>query len=166
MSVKATTQAVSNVPVGSGTIPNGLGAQYATFYVDQIFFGIEVLKVQEVLRYQRMTPVPLAPSVVEGLINLRGQIVTAVDLRERIGLPKRGTECPPHNVVVTNSEGVVSLLVDGIGDVVEVRGETFETPPETIPEAMRAVLEGVYKLDGKLLLVLSVERVLEFSQQE
>src|ERR1700760_1091136 len=93
---------------------DGSGCQYATFFVDQMFFGVEVLKVQEVLRYQEMTCVPLAPKIVQGLINLRGQIVTAIDMRRRLALPPRANEAQPINVVVRSTEGAVSLLVDEI----------------------------------------------------
>ena len=88
--------------------------QFCTFCVDGLFFGVEVLKVQEVIRYQAMTPVPLAPAVVNGLINLRGQIVTAIDLRRALGLSDRPAGSLPMNVVVRTDDGVVSLLVDGL----------------------------------------------------
>src|SRR3569832_2681021 len=94
--------------------------QYSTFYLDGLFFGIEVEKVQEVIRYQEMTRVPLASSVVQGLINLRGQIVTAIDLRRRLDLKPRPDGELPMNVVVRSDDGAVSLLVDEIGDVLEI----------------------------------------------
>src|SRR3954454_49954 len=106
--------------------------QYCTFYLDGSYFGLDVLKVQEIIRYQEMTRVPLAPPVVRGLINLRGQIVTALDLRRRLELPDRPPEQFPVNVVVQTVEGAVSLLVDEIGDVLSVREQDFERPPETL----------------------------------
>jgi len=135
--------------------------QYATFLVHDLFLGVDVLKVQEVLRYQQMTPAPRADGVVEGLINLRGQIVTAFDMRRRLGLPERPDGETPMNVVVRNDDGAVSLLVDEIGDVVEVDADDFESPPETISRAAREVIEGVYKLSDRLLLVLSAEKALK-----
>jgi purine-binding chemotaxis protein CheW len=135
--------------------------QYATFCLAGLYFGIEVVKVQEVLRYLEMTAVPLAPDVIEGLINLRGQIVTAVDMRQRLDLPKRENHEKPMNMVVRAEEGAVSLLVDEIGDVVEVRQGAYESAPETLPKTQRELIEGVYKLDGRLLLVLDAERVLQ-----
>ncbi|HEY9073267.1 MAG TPA: chemotaxis protein CheW, partial [Desulfobaccales bacterium] len=90
--------------------------QFSTFVVDHLLFGVEVEKVQEVIRYQEMTRVPLAPPVVKGLINLRGQIVTAIDLRRRLGLRERATADLPMNVVIRHDDGAVSLLVDEIGD--------------------------------------------------
>ncbi len=141
------------------------GTQYATFFVHSMYFGVEVLKVQEVLRSQEMTHVPLAPKVIRGLINLRGQIVTAIDMRRRLGLPPIDTDAQPMNVVVRSEEGAVSLLVDEIGDVIEVRPSWFETPPANIPPAQRALVDGVYKLDGKILLVLNTEKTLEVPAQ-
>jgi purine-binding chemotaxis protein CheW len=139
----------------------GSGRQYATFFVDEMFFGVEVLKVQEVLRYQEMTCVPLAPQVVQGLINLRGQIVTAIDMRRRLGLAPRGNDSQPMNMVVRSDEGAVSLLVDEIGDVIEVNGSCYESSPVNMPAAQRIFVDGVYKLDGQLLLVLNTDRTLK-----
>jgi purine-binding chemotaxis protein CheW len=137
--------------------------QLSTFFVDRLFFGIEVEKVQEVIRYQEMTRVPLAPPVVQGLINLRGQIVTAVDLRRRLGLNERVTTDLPMNVVVRHDDGAVSLLVDEIGDVLEVDEETFEQPPDTLDDRARELIRGVYKLEGRLLHVLDAEKTLNLS---
>src|SRR3954447_7509100 len=94
--------------------------QFSTFFVTDLFFGVDVLNVQEVLRFQPMTPVPQAPGVIEGLINLRGQIVTAVDMRRRLQLPPRDEEKSPMNIVVRTTDGAVSLLVDEIGDVLDM----------------------------------------------
>ena len=134
--------------------------QYTTFYLDDMLFGVEVLRVQEVLRYQPTTPIPLAPPTISGLINLRGQIVTAVDLRRRLGLAPRADSEQPLNVVVRGEDSAFSLLVDDIGDVVEVNPERYEPPPDNMPQQQRQMIEGVYKMDGCLLLVLSTERVL------
>jgi purine-binding chemotaxis protein CheW len=102
--------------------------------------------------------VPLAPSDVRGLINLRGQIVTAVDLRRRLELPDRAAGDLPVNVVVRTEDGAVSLLVDEIGDVLEVPAEAFERPPETLRGTARELIRGTYKLDGRLLLILDIDR--------
>ncbi len=121
---------------------------YCTFFLDDLFLGIDVLKVQEILLYQEMTPVPLAHPVISGLINLRGQVVTAMDLRLRLGLTERDPEQLPMNVIVQTKGDTVSLLVDEIGDVVEVEDRAFEPPPETIKGAIRELIDGVYKLNG------------------
>jgi purine-binding chemotaxis protein CheW len=132
--------------------------QYCTFHVDGHYFGLDVLKVQEIIRYQDMTRVPLAPPVVRGLINLRGQIVTAIDLRRRLALSDRPADQLPLNVVVQTDDGAVSLLVDEIGDVLEVSEQLFERPPETLTPAARELIRGAYKLQDRLLLILDPER--------
>lgn len=134
--------------------------QYSTFYLDGLYLGVEVLKVQELIRYQEMTPVPLAPSLIRGLINLRGQIVTAIELRRRFDMPDRPADQMPMNVVVRMEDGAVSLLVDEIGDVVEVNDEQFEPAPETIRGRANDLVTGVYKMAERLLLVLDVERAI------
>ena len=138
--------------------------EYATFFVDGLFFGIDVLQVQEVLRYQEMTQVPLAPAVIEGLINLRGQIVTALDMRGRLKLRARAEGQTPMNTVVRTKEGAaVSLLVDEIGDVVEVDAEAFEPVPDNVDPAARDLLQGVYKLKDRLLLILDTEKTIDIA---
>jgi purine-binding chemotaxis protein CheW len=131
--------------------------RFCTFLLDGLLFGIEVECVQEVIRAQRMTRVPRAPAVVEGLINLRGQIVTAIDLRRRLALPPRDASAQPTNVVVRTDDGAVSFLVDEIGDVVEVDESTFEPPPETLQGVARELMPGAYKLTDHLLLKLDVD---------
>jgi len=132
--------------------------QYCTFFVDGHFFGLDVRQVQEIIRYQEMTRVPLAPPVVRGLINLRGQIVTAIDLRRRLELKERPADQLPVNVVVQTADGAVSLLVDEIGDVLEVSEQLFERPPETLQGIARELIRGAYKLKDRLLLILDTER--------
>jgi purine-binding chemotaxis protein CheW len=135
--------------------------QFATFTVDTLLFGIEVTNVQEVIRYQEMTAVPLAARGAAGLINLRGEVVTAIDMRVRLGLPRRPDDEMPMNVVVRVDDEPVSLLVDTIGDVAQVSADQFEEPPETMTGAGRALVLGAYKLDHGLLLALDVVRAVE-----
>jgi purine-binding chemotaxis protein CheW len=135
--------------------------QFCTFYLDRLMFGVELEKVQEVIRYLEITEVPLAPRVVSGLMNLRGQIVTGIDLRRRLDLADRPAEMQPMNVVIRSGDGAVSLLVDEIGDVVEVTEESFERPPETLQGAVREVLLGVHKLERQLMHVLNTEKACE-----
>src|ERR1700749_2781093 len=137
--------------------------QFATFFVADLFFGVDVLHVQEVLRLQAMTPVPKAQRAVEGLINLRGQIVTAIDMRRRLGMPPRAGNKSPMNIVIRTSDGAVSLLVDEIGDVLDMDASTYERPPENLDPAAKELIRGVYKLKGRLLLVLDAERTAELS---
>lgn len=137
--------------------------QFCTFYLENRFFGVEVEKVQEVFRYQEMTQVPLAPSVVRGLINLRGQIITAIDLRQRLGMKDLSNDQKPMNIVVKADGEVVSLLVDRIGDVLEVKDEVLEPPPETLDEVARQLIPGVYKLKDELLLIIDTKKTLNIS---
>ena len=132
--------------------------QFCSFYLDKLLFGVEVGKVQEVIRHQEMTPVPLAPPVLSGLINLRGQIVTALDLRRRLDFADRAPDKLPMNVVVRTGDEAVSLLVDEIGDVLEVEDESFEAPPQTLQGEARELIRGVYKLKDRLLLMLDTEK--------
>lgn len=137
--------------------------QLCTFFVHGRFFGVDVTRVQEVIRYQEMTRVPLASRVIRGLINLRGQIVTAIDMRARLHLTARTGDELPTNVVVRTDEGAVSLLVDEIGDVVEVESSCFEPLPATLDAVAREIIGGVYKLEDQLLLVLDTERTVVVS---
>lgn len=141
--------------------------QFCTFFLNDIFFGIDVRHVQEVIRYQEMTSVPLAPLDICGLINLRGQIVTNVDLRRRLGMsasPVLSISVPseqlPYNIIVHTDAEVVSLLVDDIGDIVEFTMDNFEPPPTTLKGRLRQVLQGAYKLKDGFLLILDIEKVL------
>ena len=133
--------------------------QYATFYLGREFLGVDVLRVQEVLRKQVMTPIPQAPDDIAGLINLRGQIVTAIDLRRRLGMPCLEPDRESMNVIVRGDEGPLSLLVDDIGDVVEVPADSLEPRPETMTGAATLFLRGIHKLPNSLLGVLDVDRL-------
>lgn len=140
--------------------------QFCTFFLDGLNFGVPVSDVQEVLRYQEMTPAPLAPEVVAGLINLRGEIVMAIDLRRRMGMPKLPDDKQPMNVVVRAQGEVVSLLVDEIGDVLTVDEDVYEEPPETVEGVARELIRGVFKLDGRLLLVLDTAKTVEYGSSQ
>ncbi|WP_369135944.1 chemotaxis protein CheW [Modestobacter sp. I12A-02662] len=133
-------------------------AQLATFWLDGDLFGVEVEHVQEVLRSQGITRVPLAPPAVAGLINLRGQVVTAIELRERLGRKPRPEGQEAVVIVVRLHGEAVSLLVDSIADVVDVNVRDFEAPPDTLDGAGRELIRGAYKLSGQLLLALDVNR--------
>jgi purine-binding chemotaxis protein CheW len=138
--------------------------QFCTFLLDGYLFGVPVPQVQEVIRFQPMTPVPLAPPAVEGMINLRGQIVLAIDLRRRLSLGERCAGELPMNVVVRTADGAVSLLVDEIGDVVEVEPSTFEAPPETLRGPVRSMILGVHKLEHRLLHLLNTEKACQMQE--
>jgi purine-binding chemotaxis protein CheW len=132
--------------------------QFATFRLDRLLFGVPVLKVREVIRFQPLTPVPLAPPTVRGLLNLRGDIVPALDLRRRLGMAPRAQESAAMNLVIAHEHELVSFLVDEIGDVVQVEESVLEAVPDHLPAAVREVLVGIYKLRGELLLALDPVR--------
>lgn len=146
--------------------------QFCTFFLNGIYFGIDVQQVQEVIRSQTFTRVPLAPPDICGLINLRGQIVTVIDLQRRLGI---STDTQPralksqldeelsYNIVVQHDNEVVSLLVDDVGDMLEFTSENFEPPPATLKGKMAESLRGAYKLPDGFLLILATEKVLEKS---
>jgi purine-binding chemotaxis protein CheW len=144
----------------------GAQVQFCTFMLDGHFFGVEVLKVQEVIRYQQLTVVPLAPRVIAGLINLRGEVVTALDLRRRLELKERDENLRPLNVIIRSNGNVTSLLVDEIGDVLQLDSDDFEATLETVSKIGRELIKGVYKLKGRLLLILDVDKTIEVTSGE
>ncbi len=140
--------------------------QLCTFYLDAWFFGMDVQTVREVLLHQELTPVPLAPDEVRGVINLRGQIVTAIDLRRRLDMKEREADASPVNVVVETGDELISFLVDKIGEVIEVDVEQFEHPPDTLKGIARDLILGAYKLPEQLLLVLDLEKTADLDFPE
>lgn len=142
----------------SASTPTGLKSneQLTTFFVDGSMFGIEVLSVQEVAKAPTVFNVPLAPKFVLGLVNLRGQIAMALGLRELLGSPSQALD--DRMSVVCKLEGhLVALIVDSIGDVVEVEASKFEETPDTIPFNVRRFIKGIYKMNGVLLSVLDLD---------
>jgi purine-binding chemotaxis protein CheW len=137
--------------------------QYATFEVADQLFGVDVAKVQEVLRFHEYTRVPLAPAAVGGLFNLRGQVIAAVDLRVQLGLPPQDLADPVMNVIVRMDDEAVSLLVDRIGEVVELTDDSIERTPDTLAGPTRDLIAGTFKLDNRLMLALDVRRALDTS---
>lgn len=132
--------------------------QYVTFTLGGALYGVDVTRVQEALRAHTRTRVPLAPIDVAGLVNLRGQVVLTIDLRPRLGLPPLAADAEPMMVVVQVDGEPVSLLVDEIGDVLEVGPERFEVPPDTLDVGLRRLITGAYKLESTLLLILDVDQ--------
>ena len=135
--------------------------RYCTFMLGDLYLGVPVTKVQEVIRAQQRTRVPLVSTVVNGLMNLRGEIVTTIDLRRRLELAPLDNGSESMNVVIRSDEGVVSILVDQIGDVLEVGDAEFESVPATLRGPCRELVSGIYKLDGVLLLILDTDRLLD-----
>ena len=140
---------------------NDQNLQYCTFLLDNFLFGIEVTQIQELLPAQRMVNVPLSPPTIKGLINLRGQIVTAIDMRKMLDLPELDSDRASMNVVLLDEGEAVSLLVDEIGEVMEVDERRFEAAPDTLRSNVRHLITGAYKLNDRLLLVLDVAKILD-----
>ncbi len=133
---------------------------FVTMMVADQLFGIPVLTVQDVLGPQRVTRVPLSPPEVAGALNLRGRIVTAFDVRRRLGLPKRESDKPGMNVVVDFKGELYALMVDNVGEVLALSADTYERNPNTLDPRWREVSGGIYRLKGKLLVLLEVSRLL------
>ncbi|NEU79962.1 chemotaxis protein CheW [Nostoc sp. UIC 10630] len=142
--------------------------QICTFFLKGVYFGINVLHVQEVIRPQAITRIPLAPPDICGLINLRGQILTVIDLQRRLEMSEQQTqsniklvdESQGFNIIVSFEDEVVSLLVDNVGDVLEFPQNTFQPSPTTLKGKMRWMLAGAYPLPDGFLLVLDAEKIL------
>lgn len=133
--------------------------QLCSFFVNELCFGIDVGRVQEIRNITAMTRVPLASRVVGGLVNLRGHIVTAIDLRRCLDLSERSAGDLTVHIVLRPADGGVSLLVDQVGDVVEVAGDGFAVPTETLNARSRGFIRAAHKLDDRLLLVLNIEQL-------
>ena len=134
--------------------------QFSTFFLANRMYGIDVMQVQEIVKPMQMTPIPLAPNYVHGLINLRGQIATAIGLREMFGLESIASD-KMMNVIGHVDSTLVSFLVDEIGDVIDVNSEHYEPTPETVPLEVRQFIDGVYKIPGQLLSIINVENIMK-----
>ena len=133
---------------------------FVTFVIEEQLFGVPVLQVQDILPPTNIAPIPLAPPEVKGSINLRGRIVTVIDVRVRLGLGNRPDDTEGMGVTVEHDHELYTLLVDRVGDVIGLSPEAYENNPETKSAAWREFADGVYRLDGNLMVVLNVERLL------
>jgi purine-binding chemotaxis protein CheW len=138
--------------------------QFATFEVAGQLFGVEVEAVQEVLSFHEYTAVPLASPAVGGLFNLRGQVIAAVDLRVQLNLPRQTLEGPVMNVILRGDDEPVSLLVDRIGEVIDLDDSQFEPPPETLTGSIRELVVSTVKLEGRLMLAVDVAQAIDTSR--
>lgn len=134
--------------------------EYVTVVICGQRFGVPVLLVQDVLRELPLTHIPLSPSEISGSLNLRGRVVTAIDLRVRLGMERREKGVPSMNVVVEQAGELYSLIVDAVGDVLSLSMDTYEPSPVTMDEKWRGFTEGLHRLDGDLMLVLNIDEVL------
>lgn len=155
------------VPAGSRAVP-GVAAEesandFVTFTVGDQMFGIPILAVENVLQTGPIARVPLAPPAIKGAINVRGRIVTVVDVRVRLGLPPLPANGHDSiGVTVEHRHHLYTLLVDSIGDVVSLAPDLYESNPSTLDPVWRATAAGVYRMPDRLLVVLDVDRLLEF----
>ncbi|MEM8923167.1 MAG: chemotaxis protein CheW [Actinomycetota bacterium] len=140
--------------------------QLCTFHLDELYLGIDVTTVQEVLSGIDITEVPHADPAISGLINLRGQLASTLDLRVRFGLPERTPDTKSLHVVVRPAGEWISLLVDSAGDVVDVDPAAYEKPPETLDERYRELILGAYKLSDALLLIMDVSAAVTLEPEE
>jgi len=140
--------------------------EFVTLRIDGQLLGISVMHVEDVLKSQKITPVPLTPSAVVGTLNLRGRIVTAIDLRTRLGLD--AIEDPEHcmSVVVSHHDYLYSLLIDEVGDVLSLPLDQFERTPPNLDEHWHDVAAGVYRLESELLVIIDIPRMLAAKQKE
>ncbi len=140
------------------------GKQYVTMYIDGQLFGIPVLQIQDVLSPQKITPVPLAPVEVAGSLNLRGRIVTAINVRTRLGLQQREEGHKNMSVVVDYNGEFYSLIIDQVGEVMTLQDEDYEKTPTTLDARWLEIADGVYRLNDQLLIVLDVKRLLRIEE--
>lgn len=134
--------------------------QLCTFYLNEHLLGLEVGKIQEIIKTRPMTRVPLAPGYVGGLINLRGQIVAAIDLKKRMNLPALEPSKTQMNIVIQHHEGLISLLVDSVGDIINVDTNQIEHDPHHLPDDLGKMLMGICKTDQFLLMVLDIDHII------
>jgi len=136
---------------------------YVTLMVADQLFGVPIHSVQDVLGPQRINRIPLAPVEVAGSLNLRGRIVTAIDLRRRMGLPERAGGQSGMSVVVDHNGELYSLIMDSAGEVMSLPASAFEPNPATLDPLWQDVTSGIYQLDGRLLVILEIERLLDLT---
>ncbi|MBL4601939.1 MAG: chemotaxis protein CheW [Emcibacteraceae bacterium] len=137
---------------------------FVTIRLDGQLCGLPVLEVHDVLTKQVITRVPKAPEAVAGVLNLRGQIVTAIDLRKRLKLSDREEGSEEMNVVVEYQDEPYSLIIDKVGDVLSLSEDTFEKNPVTLEACWQNVSTGIFRLEKELLVILDIEKLLTFNE--
>ncbi|MDH3593233.1 MAG: chemotaxis protein CheW [Rhodospirillales bacterium] len=137
---------------------------FVTFVIANQLFGISVLQVQDVLAAHRITRIPLAPPEIAGSLNLRGRVVTVIDVRRRLGLNRREAGSSVMSIVVEHGQDLYSLMVDSVGEVLALATSDFDSNPPTLDPQFREYSAGIYRLDSKLLVVLDVDRLLDYGR--
>ncbi len=159
------SQIQSNKARGSGA-DSEKDEEFVTFMIADQLFGIPVLQIQDVLSSYHITPIPLAPPEITGSLNLRGRVVTAIDVRLRLGLPARSADAESMSIVAESEGELYSLMVDSVGEVLALPRSAFERNLPTLDAKFRAFSEGIYRLDGQLLVVLDVNRLLDYERSD
>ena len=136
------------------------GADYLIIHLNDQIFGIPVLQIQDVLRDMNFTKVPLAPAQVSGAMNLRGRIVTAINVRRSLGLPEFEGDGKSLSVVVELDNELYSLIIDKVGDVVTIKDKNIDANPATMESIWRNISTGIYKTENNLILILDVPKLL------
>ncbi len=159
---------MTNIPSEGSKMTTDIGSdqsqEFVTFSIVDQLFGIPVLQVQDILRTHRITRIPLAPPEIAGSLNLRGRIVTAIDVRRRLGLA-RGDQDNCLSIVTEYDGELYSLMVDSVGEVLALDPSQFEDNPATLDPTFKTYSEGIYRLNDQLLVVLDVERLLDYGQR-
>ena len=145
---------------------SGVSQEFVTFTIAGQLFGIPVLQVQDVLSSYHITPIPLAPPEITGSLNLRGRVITAIDVRIRLSLPGRDADADSMSIVAENEGELYSLMVDAVGEVLALSPSAFERNLPTLDPKFRAFSAGIYRLDGQLLVVLDVDRLLDYDRAD
>lgn len=153
---------------GQGLVSTENHDEFVTMFLSGQMFGIPVLTVRDVLGPQKITRIPLAPPEVAGSLNLRGRIVTAIDVRMRLNLTKRedGPDSKSMSVVVDINGELYALRVDSVGEVLSLPAASFERNPPTLDLLWREYSTGIYRLEDKLLVILDVPRLLSFNKSD
>lgn len=157
---------VTSAATALADVSSSAQQEFVTFRLGQQLFGISVLAVQDVMRYQTIAPIPLAPEVIAGLLNVRGRIATAYDMRRRLGLPSFVRTEEIMMVVLDFQHELFALMVDAVGDVLSLPMNSFEKVPPNMDSGWRGLAVGVFKLDKELLVILDVANVINLLDKE
>jgi purine-binding chemotaxis protein CheW len=158
--MSGTSSALSTTPSSMSPVLNSNGQKFVSLYLGNQMFGIPVEAVQDVLKEQEIEDVPLSKGEIAGVLNLRGRVVTAIDMRHRLNLI--GNTEPSINVVIEYGGELYSLLVDSVGDVISPPGNLYEKNPANLEASFRNVSIGVYRLEQNLMLILDIDKIFSF----
>ncbi|WP_243438573.1 chemotaxis protein CheW [Fundidesulfovibrio soli] len=144
---------------------DGTLLQLVTFNISQEEFGVDILKVQEIIRIMEITKVPRAPEFVEGVINLRGKVIPIIDLRKRFGMASRGHDSQTRIIVIEINQMIVGFVVDSVSEVLRIPASTVEPPPSIMSGIESEYISGVGKLEDRLLILIDLDKLLSSEEQ-